>query len=216
MSLFKRKEEVYLREFVTNFYNDNIFNAYINEIDFIEGFCKVIQKNIIEVDSLFEKINLAELRFEIILLRIELFSLAFIHRFGEKLSLEQTVLTRNLLLTENELIWKELESYNYSIAQSSYVKSTSVILDKRRMDLFDKYYAEGFQETCIARMINRLFTEKSWKQNITPFYLVNTFCERLNCKLNEEAQFRLRATIFGLYKGASESMENIKIREVKI
>lgn len=45
----------------------------------------------------------------------------------------------------------------------------------------------------------------------TPGYLMLTLCDRLGCHLNEEAQFRLVATIVGLYNGAREALGEVKI-----
>ena len=45
--------------------------------------------------------------------------------------------------------------------------------------------------------------------------LVFTFCERIGVNahdLNQEAQFRLAATIKGLYDGAEQSWDKVKIK----
>jgi len=222
MSIFSRKEKVVLEVFCKRFYADNIFNESIGENDFNLGYATVVRNSIIEADFSFSGVKIEDLRYEIILLRIEMFSLAFLHKFGEKLSLAQTEYTWDYLRNKADSIWNDLMDYNKAIAQSNNLntglntktnKIYTAKLDINRIKLFDMYHAQGFDDVCIARMINRVYSETVWKNRKTIFYLTQTLCERLKCKLNEEAQFGLEAIIFGFYNGAMEKLNKIEIRE---
>jgi len=69
----------------------------------------------------------------------------------------------------------------------------------------------------VTRVNHRLWSENAWKQKLILGPLVFTFCERLGINahdLNQEAQFRLAATIKGLYDGAEQSWDKVKIKKI--
>jgi len=67
----------------------------------------------------------------------------------------------------------------------------------------------------VARALNRLFSEDAWKRNVTAGLLMFALCDRLGFdkefEPNKEAQFRWVAVIRGLYDGAYQTLENIKV-----
>lgn len=79
MSIFSKKQEVSLEKFCTDFYERNILNPEIEGIDAGAIFVDTIKRNIVEVDRNFVKINSKKLAEEIVLLRFELFALAWQH-----------------------------------------------------------------------------------------------------------------------------------------
>ncbi len=69
----------------------------------------------------------------------------------------------------------------------------------------------------VTRVNHRLWSENAWKQKLMLGPLVFTFCERIGINahvLNQEAQFRLAATIKGLYDGAEQSWDKVKIQKL--
>jgi hypothetical protein len=85
-------------------------------------------------------------------------------------------------------------------------------VNKTRADQFDHYYREGYDTVAVARALNRLFIEEAWKKGITAELIMLAAYDRLGFKANDEAHFRLIAVIRGLYDGAHQSLDNIKIR----
>jgi hypothetical protein len=229
VGLFTKKQEVTLDAFCRDFYDRNIMNPVLEGIDIVAGFVEVIKKNLVEVDQKLSSIDDKELAAEVILLRFEIFGLAWIHQFGDRLAVAQSVFTKNYLHENGrDDIWDNMEFYNQAIARSSTLKASNpknpeyaflTKVNKTRMDLFTKFHNEGHDPVAIARALNRLFTEDAWKSDNTRQLLMFGLYDHLgfgpNCDeskwANEEAQFRLKGVIFGLYKGALEATEEIKI-----
>ncbi len=221
MSIFNKKQKVILEEYCREFYDKNILNPTIANLDVSVPTAEVFKKSIVEVEPSFSNINTQTFLYEIILLRFELFGLAFLHKLGDKNTASQTQFTRDYLREKNkEDIWEELEQYNQAIAASSRLNQTTetkkgraylVFLDGVRMNLFDLWYKKGFDSKCVARAANRVMTDEAWKNKLTHTYLMLTFCKRLGREINEEAQFRIMAMISGFYNGSIDSLKNISI-----
>lgn len=225
MVFFNKKQEVNLDEFCRDFYEKNILNPAIEGIDAGAVFYDTARRSIIEADPNFANIGPEKFAAEITLLRFELFALSWLHKFGDKLAVAQSSFTKDYLHEKKrDDIWNDSETYNQTIARSSTARKTSknafnrVFLGSRNLklaDLFDEYHKEGFDPKCIARALNRLFTDGAWKKDITANFLMFVLCDRLEFKPNEpnkEAQFRLTAIIHGLYDGARQSLDKIKIK----
>ncbi|MDO8459955.1 MAG: hypothetical protein Q7S74_02510 [Nanoarchaeota archaeon] len=224
MGIFSKKQEVNLENFCRDFYEKNYLNPVIEGVDVSDVFYDTSLRSIEEVDSDFDvdpKYFVAEIR----LLQFELFALAWLHKFGDKLAVAQSVFTKNYL-EENKRndIWEESEDYNQAIARSSTAgKSKEKAFDrvylarvyKTRADLFDQFHKESLDPKCVARALNRLFSDEAWKKDIIPNFLMFTLCDRLGFKqdeLNKEAQQRLTFVIRMIYDGAKQSLDNIKIK----
>ena len=80
-----------------------------------------------------------------------------------------------------------------------------------RVDLFDQWYAMGFDSTAVARAANRLSTDVAWKQGRTALNLMLALCDRLACQSNEQGQMGLAAIIRGFYDGVTQSLKDVKI-----
>jgi len=227
MSIFSKKQGVSLEDFCRDFYEKNILNPVIEGIDAGAVFFDTARKSITEANQNFANINPQKFATEMIPLRFELFALAWQHQFGDKLAVNQTVFTRHYLQEKKRNdIWEASESYNKAIARSCTLGKTSNspsdiaqinYVNLMRADLFDQYYNEGFDPECVARAINRLFSDKAWKKRITAGLIMFALCDNLgfepNFEPNNEAQFRLTAIIRGLYDGARLSFEKIKVRD---
>lgn len=224
MGIFNQKKEVNLEDFCLDFYEKNYLNPAIKGVDVSTVFYDASMRSIEEVDSDFDvdpKYFAAEIR----LLQFELFALAWLHKFGDKLAVAQSVFTKNYLNEKKRNdIWEQSDDYNQAIARSSTAgKSKEKAFDrvylarvyKTRADLFDQYHKEGFDPKCVARALNRLFSDEAWKKDITSNFLMATLCDRLGFKQdepNKEAQQRLTFIIRMIYDGAKQSLDNIKIR----
>ncbi len=138
----------------------------------------------------------------------------------------QSVFTKNYLQEKNlNNIWKAMEPYNQAIARSTTIGRTPekafdrVFLAKvnlSRVNLFDLYHERGFDDECVARVLNRLFSEDAWKNGITAGLLLFALCDRLGFEKdfepNKEAHRRWFIEISDFYKKFRESLNKIKIK----
>lgn len=226
MSIFSKKQEVDLEDFCRDFYEKNILNPVIEGIDVGAKYFDTVRKSIVEADQNFVDIDPKKFTAEMVLLRFELFALAWLHQFGDKSAVAQSVFTKRYLHEKKrDDIWDASEPYNQAIARSSTLGKTPEtasgrahlgFINKMRVDLFKQYHKEGHDPKCVARALNRLLTDVVWKKGITAGLLMFTLCDRLglgsNFEPSKEAQFRLTAVIRGFYDGARQSLEKIKIK----
>jgi hypothetical protein len=218
MSIFSRKKKVYLTEFCTAYYDE----FYFGKMEAADLYSRLIFEKIVDVDPKIRQIDNVKLSNEILVLRIELFSVAWFHEFGHKLSIEQAVFTKTYLNNKGLIsLWDAIEPYNQAIAKSAlhgYTSDTMTgrahILDvnKTRVDLFTKCHSDGIDNKCIARTLNKYGTKPSWdKLSISLHYLVHTFFHQLDHVANEESTFISVATLKGIYEGCKQSLEEIKL-----
>ena len=230
MGLFARKQAVSLEDFCRDFYERNVFNPGLQErLDAGAVFVEVITKELTVVDPKLASIDEKKLADEVVLLRLEIFGLAWVHLFNERLSVVQSAFTKNYLHEKGrDDIWEGMGFYNQAIARSSTLRAGNpnnpdyaflTKVNTTRMNLFKKFNSEGYDPTAIARALNRLFTKDAWKDDTTRQLIMFGFYDQLGFGpnsdesrwANEEAQFRLKGVIFGLYKGASEAIEDVRI-----
>ena len=222
MSFFSKKQKARLDEFCRYFYDKNFLEPVVAGIDMSDTYNELILKNLKEVDITSGVINASNFRKEILTLRFELFSLAWFHQFGDKSAIANSIFTKLYLTGKaKEELWENAELYNQAIAASATHGCTSstasgrarlMIVNKGRMDLFNKYYNDNIDAKCVARALNRYGTDSNWKYlSITLGYVVIELCKILNCDLNDEARFQLTAVLKGFYDGVKQNIENIKI-----
>jgi len=226
MSFLSKKQEVDLQDFCRDFYEKNILNPVVGGVDGGAIHFDTVRKTVVEADQNFADISSQKLATEMIPLRFELFALAWLHQFGDKSAVAQSVFTKHYLQErKRDDIWDASESYNQAIARSVTFGKTSetasgrahiVFTTKMRVDLFRHFCKEGHDAKCIVRALNRLFADEAWERGITAGLLMFALCDRLgfnsNFRPTEEAQFRLTAIIRGLYDGVKQSLNNIKVK----
>jgi len=227
MSFPSKKQEVNLEDFCRDFYEKNILNPVIEGVDARAIYFDIVWKTVVEADQNFANVNSQKLATEMTPLRFELFALAWLHQFGDKSAVAQSVFTKRYLhKKKRDDIWDTSKPYNQAIARSSTLGKTLktasgrahlVSITKMRVDSFRHYRKEGHDPKCVARAFNRLFTDAVWKKGITAGLLMFALCDRLgfdsNFEPTEEAQFRLTAIIRGLYDAVKQSLDNIKIKD---
>ena len=228
MSFFSRKQEITLENFCKDFYDTQILNPIIGKIDAGNVFSDIIKKNIVEVYPEFVKIDSQKLNEEIKVIRFELLALAWTHKFvSGKIVVAQSDFTKSYLHEKGrDDIWTGMESYNNMIDSVTLHWLTSLgkmnlsfnynmreDLTKKNVEAAKELGIEN--DDRVARVNHRLWSENAWKQKSMLGPLVFTFCERIGINahnLNQEAQFRLAATIKGLYDGAEQSWDKVKIK----
>ena len=206
-------------DFCHEHYDTAIFPESVGGVDVVSVFYKLAADSINEVDSRFSSIPREIFDYEITLIRMELFALAFLHNANEDLAPIQSEVTRSYV---NEVMWVDMKDYNDTIALSATyglsgkspsdrMKITSI--NQRRMSAFDKWINFGYEANTIARAANRLGTQPSWDNNPLPNLLVATLQKRtgLNESLNNEAIFRLQGVMFGFYSGARDAIKKVHL-----
>jgi hypothetical protein len=223
--IFSRKQDVVLEDFCHDFYEKNILNPVIEGVDAGAVFYDTARRAVVEADPDFVRIGVEKFAAEMTLLRFEMFALAWLHKFGDKLAVAQSAFTKIYLHEKKRNdIWNDSEPYNQAIARSStagYTPETAsgrAYLGSRNQklaDLFGEYHKQGFEPESVARALNRLFTDVAWRRDVTANFLTFTLSDRLGFKPdepNKEAQFRLTAMIHGFYDGARQSLDKVRIK----
>lgn len=223
-NFFKKKTDVYLADFCADFYEKNIFPAKKEGVDNTTIFFDGVKKSVEEVDQRFVSISSRNLIDEMTIIRLEVFAIAWTHQFGEKLAIQNGIFTKDYLNKKNQhSVWENSEPYNKAVAQSCiYGKNTNSPVDMRqigfinskKVSLFKEYTDKGFDSVCVARSINRYYTETAWEQGVTAGLLTLALCSRLNCEINNEAMFRFTAVIRGFYDGIKQNLIDIKIKNL--
>jgi len=226
MTFFNKKQEVELETCCRLFYENVILNCVVNGLDVNVIIFETLKNSLIAVDQNFANIDSQKFNYEIIVLQFELFALAWLHPFGNKLAVDQSTFTKNYLHEKKrDDIWDAMEPYNQAIARSStFGKTSKNALDrvclgtvfKTRADLFDQFYKKGYDPECIARALNRLFSDKAWKKGIAAGLLMLAFCDRLgfdqNFQPSKEAHSRWFIEINNFYENDKKSLSKYKIK----
>ena len=107
---FNKRQEVNLDNFCRDFYEKNILNPIIQGIDAGTSYRDVVKRSIVEVDDNFANIDSQRFGEELVILRFELFALAWLHEFGEKLAVAQSTFTKHYLHEKNETIYGKIRN----------------------------------------------------------------------------------------------------------
>lgn len=224
MGLLSRKQKVHLDVFCREFYDKLFFfNPVVAGVDVGDVYYETLKRSISEVDEKFAVVDPKKLSSEMMLIRYEVFGLAWLHQFGDKHAVPQSAFTKSYLAEQGrEDIWNALEPYNQAIARSSTLGQTGetahgraylTLLDRNRMHLFERGHSQGIDPEAVARAANRIFTDVSWKDGLTGGFLMLTLCEHLGCDVSEqEAQVRLVAIIRELYEGFRGALKLVKVK----
>ena len=84
MGFLSREPKIGIEEFCRQFYDSQIFDATIAGEDMWSGFLETVFKSVTEVDESFSVIDLAVFKREMTALRLELFGLAWGHKFKQQ------------------------------------------------------------------------------------------------------------------------------------
>ena len=222
MSLFSKKQEVEIEPFCRLFYENVILNCVVEGIDINAKIFDTLKNALVATDSNFANIDSQIFNDEIIALQFELYALAWLHQYGDKSAVTQSAFTKNYLneKTQND-IWEAMEPYNQAIARSTTIGRTPekafylARVNTTRANLFVQYHEEGFDDICIARALNRLFSEEVWKRGITAGLLLFALCDRLgfgkDFEPGKEAHHRWFIEINDFYEKDRGSISKVKI-----
>lgn len=226
MGLFDRKQKVSLDGFSRDFYSRNILTGVTDDSDVpppAKTYLRGVSSTVVEADGELATIDDDSFLEEVTLIHFEVFGLAWMHQQGDKLAAAQSAFTKRYLESYDRAdIWDDLLPYNQAIARSVLFSQTRVgtactlLANERRVDLFKRGSAQGFDEDAVARAANRICTEEAWEKGRTPILLMCTLCEHLDCdvrRCNEPEQLCLIAAISALYGAAGEALTRVRIVE---
>lgn len=237
MGLLSRKPKIGIEEFCREFYDTQIFHPIIAGTHVGSAFLETVFKSVSEADQSFAAIDPTLFRKEMTALRMELFGLAWMHKFKrEEYTIPQSLFTKRYLEENGRLdIWDIMGEYNQAIAQFSVMTATGeqmggrvgrgriVSLNALRTDLF-MYWAEqwrkmGFRATqadydALAHALNRIGADIRRADCVAVKLLAARLAVRLRCRedLESEALFRLETVIFGFYNGAKEAIKSVNLQ----
>jgi hypothetical protein len=226
MSLFKKKQEVYLETVCRIFYDNVILDCVVDGRDINAAIFDILRNALVATDNNFASVEPQKFNNEIVVLQFELFGLAWLHQFGDKSAILQSTFTKNYLQEKKrDDIWDAMEPYNQAIARSSTLGRTSKNAFDRpylarvmltRANSFDKFHQEGYDPKSIARALNRLFADDVWRKGTTAGLLLFALCDRLgfnpDFKPSKEAQSRWFIEINDFYDKTKQSLRNMKIK----
>lgn len=227
MSLFSKKQEVNLEDFCRDFYDKNLLNPVIHGIDVGKVYFETVIKNVGEADPTFDKVDKKKLIEELTILRFELFALAWTHKFiSGKTVIAQSAFTKRYLHEKDRRdIWDGMGEYSRAIDGATLHWLTNLgkmnlsFNYHMREDLTAKNIKEAKElgidiDESVERVNYRLWSENAWRQKIILTAIQSVFYKKLQLnpdELNDEALFRVAAIIKGLYDGAQQSWDKIKI-----
>jgi hypothetical protein len=210
MGLFSKKPKVSIEEFCQNFYDDNIFNAYVGGDDINLAWWQNAYNSIVEVDKSFKAVDFNKFQDEMTALRMELLGLTWQEKFkSEQYTIPQSFFTRNYLQKINKTqIWDIMQEYNHKIAMSATMTEDlkqigevgggagmvkAAELNKSRADMFDRWCDRNIKDinnmtqedeanlNCVARAANRIGVNFKRFDCVTAKALVTRLVVRLDC-----------------------------------
>ena len=221
MGLFVKKKIVSTEKFCREFYDQHIFAHDIGGVDPWNVFCNEVYKKITEVDPEFGEVELTIFTSELRTLRLEVVGLVWIHHVKDNFAPTQSEFTKNYLEEYSiDDVWEAMEDYNQAIARSTTAgydmnsgmgRGKITFLNTMRADLFDAWIDAGYDNIAVARAANRYGSKTAWKSSRVRTYLTAALTGRLDCKVNDEARFRIMAVIYGFYEGVSKELKKVKI-----
>jgi hypothetical protein len=226
MGLLSRKPKVSIEGFCREFYDSRVFSPTIAGIDVVRVFLESGLKSTMEADQSFGAIAPAKFQEEMTALRMELFALAWLEKFGrEQFTIPQSVFTERYLEEKGKTqIWDSMVEYNNALDRSATLTKTGEEMEGRmlrgritflnsfRWGMFKDWTKANIGDPSapteeemmlaghFALILKRVGVDIQRGDCIAAKVLVDTIANRLgycDVGLNSEAQSRLGSFIFG-------------------
>lgn len=223
MGLLSRKPKVSIEEFCRQFYDTYVFNpTVLAGVDVGEVFWETSFNSVVEADKSFRAVDHAKFRHEMTALRMELFGLAWMHKFKQgELTIPQSIFTRHYL-EENRRseIWDVMGEYNYAIAQSATMTKTGeqigeqiggrisralvVTINQSRANMLVKWAEANIGDPsamteeqerlfdCVCRVANRIGADIRRNDCILVKRLTARLADRLGCDISLNSEALFR------------------------
>jgi len=223
LDFFKKKLKIDCDSLSLKFFEENLFQRINISSNISLPNFEAIKQRIEETDRTFANVSNQDYMNEIIAVRFEIFALAWFRTFGEKNAIRNSVFSKAFLMKEDRKdIWENSINYNKAVADAAIYSKSSMhsierghlsFVNRMRVSLFNDYIDKGYDSECVARVINRYFKEVASHKGITYQLLINTFCSRLNCELNEQAKLQMISSFRGYYNEAVQYLSTFKINK---
>jgi hypothetical protein len=234
--MFEKKPTENIEEFCQGFYDRNIFHPlFIGNTDPATLFWKVKYDSILKLDHSFVEIDQVRFQKEMDAIRLVLFAFAWDIVFKEdRYTLTQSIFTRRYLERKNKSeYWDMMGEYNQAIAQSATLDENGKLMDgsvgKIQIESvnnsrFTKYnnWIEAnqarkisapkdykYESQCVVRVVNRVGATAERADGVVFLNIASKLADRLQWKTNldTDAFNQIFTIIYGLYKGASETIQ---------
>lgn len=238
MGLFNRNPKIGIEEFCREFYDTQIFHPIIAGTDLSSVWWDTVFNSIVEADQSFAVVDKSVFQREMTAIRLELFALAWMHKFKrDKYTIPQSIFTQHYLEENGKLgIWDAMQRYNLAVAQTATMTATGeqaeawrvAQVNEARVDMFDKWAEANIGDpsaptekekmlvNCVAWVGNRIGADLTKNNEIGNRRITALLLYRVGWKededLSEEALFKLAAVIYGLYEGAQEAIKSVNLQ----
>jgi len=229
MNLFKKKRSATVTEYSHWFHGwDSSAEAAITIDDLKRAYFTALCGTVAEKDPRFSATEMELFGAEWSALRSEVFSLAWTHAFHrkDKYLLGEAAVAKATLTAAG--LWDASGRYNYAVAQSTddalpagrrARQAIAAGQNSIRVDVATGWVKEGFDKDCVARVVNRLFTEIAWNQGFVLQRLVGVLLQQLGhvgvdgeVRLNSEAMLMLQRAMLEIYDGTRTGLKGVNIR----
>ena len=140
-------------------------------------------------------------------LRVELFSLAWVHQQEEHVLRQTQYTPRFLAFMGRSETWDIINYYNQAVATAP-----DEATGNRRARLWTKWIEAQVDPACAARAANRLGTEQAWGQGVIASRLAAAFQQRIGCQLSLEGDAGLKAVIEDVYEEALKAIRSVRVK----
>jgi hypothetical protein len=191
MGLFERKAEMSVQEWCEHFYSNYVFAPPIGGTDPWQVFCRSTRGQIAQADPSFSEVDDVALSDQLLALRLEVITIAWILRAKESLSPKQSEYTRVYLLNHNqERFWEMMQPYNQAVAKAIVGGSDSstrtgrthiASVNSMRAQMFEKWIAMVADPKDAARPANRIGSDAPRKSHRTHVYLPFALTDQVQC-----------------------------------
>lgn len=170
---------------------------------------------------------------EMAALRLEVFAIAWYHKFkDDKHLIGQALLMNDYLSSRNSRqdIWAAMKDYNNAAARSTEKSLPEGESAKRgqvafrntfKLEVFKKWDKAGVPGEVAAHALNLFFTEFSWttSNQWTPIFLAYALTRRIgkttpdgSPAINDEGRAHILGTIHGMYRDVNEHLNAFDIK----
>jgi hypothetical protein len=223
MPLFRRKQQVTIEEFLSDYYDIVIIPGANEGLTYWEYVYSYVTGPSSFRDVILDGIKPALFASELTALHFEIFGLAVAHTLrDDKFILREIVFTRRYLAQKHCLpIWEAMLPYNRAVAESSIniargrrtKRGWITFANKTRSDLVERWVENGLVDfECAARLANRQLTEISWENKVAHELLVQTLIERLDHQFQGRARFALTSSLDRFYAVAKDAIKQRSVR----
>jgi hypothetical protein len=211
LNFFRKKIKTNLADFCNDYYDHKIFPTKKESTDLAIAHWGQLKKSVEAADQKFVDVPFQKFVDEMTIIWFEVFALAWMHKFGYELAIENSIFTKDYLIRKNhQEIWDNSDIYNKVFSRNCNCKRCTINkIAQRKVEL--SLYKKGYDPKCIIRTANRYSTETEWKEGITVELIAFELAFRLDGKIKVPAVFKLVSIIKGLYVEILRDLQNIEI-----